>query len=81
MPSILKVVVNFIKEFITYITHRMPRVSNDQYEQRIDTCNTCEHLIEETGRCGLCGCWVEGKAKWATTDCPDSRWLKINQQK
>ena len=32
---------------------------------------SCPHLKKEIDRCGICGCLVEHKAKWATSKCPD----------
>ena len=32
--------------------------------------------------CGLCGCKIALKAKWATTECPDkpARWPEIKEK-
>jgi hypothetical protein len=42
-----------------------------------------EYLKKDTERCGLCGCLIEHKAKWATASCPDKpkRWesIKVGQ--
>lgn len=54
----------------------MPNVSEQDYQDRLDTCFKCEHFLEKLNRCGKCGCLVEFKAKWKTTKCPDDppRW-------
>tara|TARA_R100000030_G_scaffold58753_1_gene44140 strand:+ start:1332 stop:1439 length:108 start_codon:yes stop_codon:yes gene_type:complete len=31
-------------------------------------------------RCGACGCLVEHKAKWKTTDCPKGKWKPQNEK-
>jgi len=72
--SILKMLSNFKDELIEYAKEGAPNVDPKTYKQRLLTCNSCEHL--KSYRCGLCGCVVEQKAKWATTDCPDNRWDK-----
>lgn len=79
MPSVYKMVRSFVKEAVKYAKEGAPHVTAKQYEQRISACFSCPHLKEDTERCGLCGCLVEQKAKWATTTCPDNpkRWDPI----
>lgn len=48
------------------------RVSKDEYKSRLTTCHSCEHLDDKS--CGLCGCYVNLKAKWSTEDCPKNKW-------
>ena len=79
MPSIYDMVRGFVKEAVEYAKQGAPHVSPKQYEKRLKACHDCEHLKKDTERCGLCGCLVEHKAKWATANCPDDpkRWEKI----
>tara|TARA_R100001509_G_scaffold142466_1_gene97876 strand:- start:553 stop:921 length:369 start_codon:yes stop_codon:yes gene_type:complete len=72
--SMFDMVKNFAKETIEYAKQGAPNVSTEDYQERLETCGRCEHLKEDQGRCGLCGCVVEHKAKWATSKCPDERW-------
>ena len=78
-PSIFKMLTNFAKASIEYVAAGMPSVTAEQYEDRIKACHECPHLKEDTKQCGLCGCYVETKASWRTTTCPDTppRWEKI----
>lgn len=78
-PSMFQMVTNFGKELAKYIKEGSPNVTPDQYVARLTGCNACPHLIKKSMRCGLCGCMLEHKAKWSTTDCPDkpSRWEEI----
>tara|TARA_R110002020_G_scaffold215886_2_gene423190 strand:+ start:208 stop:741 length:534 start_codon:yes stop_codon:yes gene_type:complete len=75
-PSIFTMAKNFAGELAEYIKQGAPNVSNKQYQERLEACNTCPHLLKESMRCGLCGCMLEHKAKWKTTTCPDKppRW-------
>jgi hypothetical protein len=79
LPSIFKMLSNFAKASIDYVSAGMPSVTPEQYEKRIKECHSCPHLKEDTKQCGLCGCYVENKASWRTSTCPDSpsRWEKI----
>jgi hypothetical protein len=72
-------VKGFVKEAVEYAKQGAPHVTAKQYETRLKACHSCEHLKKDTERCGLCGCLIEHKAKWATASCPDEpkRWPKV----
>jgi hypothetical protein len=70
-PNIFNMISSFARELKTYIAEGAPNVTTEDYVQRLEACNSCEHLIKEKMRCGLCGCLLEHKAKWKTTTCPD----------
>ena len=75
-PSVLDMVKNFAKEVTKYAKEGAPNVTEASYKKRLETCDSCEHLRRSAMRCGMCGCLVEQKAKWATANCPDKRWPK-----
>ena len=80
MPSVYKMVRSFVKEAVKYAKEGAPHVTAKQYEERLDACFKCPHLKEKSERCGLCGCLIEHKAKWATASCPDkeeTRWPPV----
>jgi len=70
--SIGKMLLNFAEDIIQYAKMGAPHVSEESYQNRLSDCEACPHLEEY--RCGMCGCVVEEKAKWATAECPDNRW-------
>tara|TARA_R110002073_G_scaffold49364_7_gene131805 strand:+ start:1569 stop:2072 length:504 start_codon:yes stop_codon:yes gene_type:complete len=82
-PSIFQMAKTFAGELTKYIKEGAPNVSNKVYIERLETCNTCPHLIKSSMRCGLCGCLLEHKAKWKTTTCPDKpeRWKPVFMDK
>lgn len=43
-------------------------------KQRIEICNTCEHLFRLTRTCKKCGCFVEAKTKIESQHCPINKW-------
>jgi len=49
------------------------KVSDSERLKRVKKCNDCTHLVLGTN-CGLCGCFVSDKAKYADEACPDGRW-------
>lgn len=48
------------------------RVPEDQYEERLAICKTCDYLNE--GTCGACGCYVELRALTGVSHCPYKKW-------
>ena len=74
LPTAFQMMKNFSKELTTFVKGGMPSVSEDDYQERLDTCFGCEHFLENLNRCGSCGCLVEYKARWKTTKCPEDKW-------
>ncbi len=76
IPSFLTMAKNFTTDLAKYIKEGAPNVSAENYIERLEACKACPFLIESNMRCGKCGCLIEHKARWKTTDCPDkpSRW-------
>lgn len=76
MPSTWQMVKSFTKELSNYISQGAPNVSVDDYVQRVEACESCEHYSKEKARCTLCGCLIQHKAQWKTSNCPDipPRW-------
>lgn len=79
-PSIFRMVKSFTKELGKWIKEGSPNVTPEQYAARLDVCNTCDFLKKESMRCGACGCLLEHKAKWSTTDCPKHKWPKHDKK-
>lgn len=52
-----------------------PTVTDAVYRQRLDQCQACELLVDDT-KCShpQCGCFVARKASLATEACPIGKW-------
>tara|TARA_R110000737_G_scaffold105398_1_gene138476 strand:+ start:553 stop:942 length:390 start_codon:yes stop_codon:yes gene_type:complete len=76
LPSFIQMAKTFSKELSAHIKAGQPALKQGEYEERLEACNACPHLKKSSMRCGKCGCFLEHKAKWRTSDCPDtpSRW-------
>ena len=72
-PSMGQMLKNFASEVVEYAKAGAPHVSEKQYNYRLKTCNECPSLKRESMRCGECGCMIEHKAKWATSNCPSKK--------
>ena len=75
---IVNLVKQFTKEIAAYAQSGFSNVSAEDYQQRLEACNSCPNLKEGgiADTCKLCGCVVKMKAKLATSTCPDDppRW-------
>ena len=75
MPSLAKRAFSFAKSATDYVRSGMENVSETQYQTRLKICEVCTFRKDST--CTKCGCFIEVKAKWATSECPDKRWPGI----
>ena len=75
-PSMAKMLSNFVQASAKWLAKGAKIVKPEEYLDRLSACKTCPNLIPEKMRCGLCGCFIEAKARMQTGTCPDkpSRW-------
>lgn len=82
MTDAFKLVWQFAKESSKHIANGLKIVTPAEYMVRINHCFECKELIPEEKRCGVCGCKMEIKAQWQTSECPlaNPKW-KANVKK
>ena len=49
-------------------------VNKDIHKERLDKCDKCKYYEKKQKRCKLCGCFMEYKAKFSSSSCPDNKW-------
>jgi hypothetical protein len=58
-------------------------VDDDTIKKRLDICKSCEFwdntALRGTGRCRKCGCSTWAKIRMATEQCPEKKWLAVNE--
>ena len=59
---------------LSSVVEGFPNVSQEEYEQRMLMCNSCEFLNKKNSTCNVCGCAVEYKGRMETERCPENRW-------
>jgi hypothetical protein len=73
----------FLDYFMTYnifdvvkdeIRGTTDKLEKDEVKQRIAVCNTCTSFVKLTRQCGLCGCFVDQKAKYRQSQCDANKW-------
>jgi hypothetical protein len=70
--SLLQKAAAFKDSAIVHIENGRKRTTQEQKQERLDICNTCEYRKENV--CKLCGCFLSAKATWATSECPAAKW-------
>tara|TARA_R100001509_G_C4718097_1_gene165647 strand:- start:15 stop:308 length:294 start_codon:yes stop_codon:yes gene_type:complete len=73
-PNLLQKGWSLSKSLMRYAVEGFPNVSQEEYEQRMLMCNSCEFLNKKNSTCNVCGCAVEYKGRMETEKCPESRW-------
>jgi len=58
-----------VKEYVANLDPD-DKVSDSEYERRLNTCLECEKLFQ--GMCRVCGCYVEMRAALKIKHCPGS---------
>jgi hypothetical protein len=49
-------------------------VTDEIYDQRVQTCMNCPYLSDDKNSCTQCGCIVRVKAKFQSEGCPKKYW-------
>lgn len=85
-PSLLQQGKNLAKfswKFIKYLQENGDEsliVSDEIYNDRLETCKSCPKYDKEQSRCYECGCFLLAKAKFILEDCPLNKWTSINEE-
>jgi hypothetical protein len=48
-------------------------------EERMNICNSCEHLFKPTTTCKKCGCFMKLKTYLPTQKCPLNKWTSYTE--
>lgn len=72
LPSTFEQVKNFSKAATEHIATGSKMASQKEYEHRLNTCALC--TWRKDARCSVCGCFIEKKASWAESSCPEGFW-------
>ena len=75
-PSIGKKAANFGRAVLRHVATAGKKVPESVRRERITICRGCELYNKAKGTCRhpRCGCVMQRKARWASTDCPIGLW-------
>jgi hypothetical protein len=74
-PSLLTQGWNFATAVTKYVKSGMQNTSEEDFAERMKICEGCEW--RSGSRCMKCGCFIDKKASWASSDCPIGKWPKL----
>jgi len=77
-PSLLKKAFNFTNALTNHVVDGLSKATSDEFSKRIDLCLRCPFRSNE--KCTKCGCFIQTKAAWKTSECPDGRWPKLKEE-
>lgn len=72
LPGVATLAANFATAVASHVVDGAGKVSPQDLEARLQVCSLCEQRRDD--RCSVCGCFINVKAAWRTSDCPLARW-------
>jgi hypothetical protein len=74
-PGAVAMARNLGQSLVEWSASGFKTCEGDELTKRLDLCVACEYLINN--RCLKCGCFVEVKARLATSKCPIGKWQPL----
>jgi hypothetical protein len=78
LPGMIRQASNFAKAVAKHVANGANKVSLEIYESRLAKCDECPSRLND--RCTECGCFLEEKASWETSECPLEHWSRPSVQ-
>ncbi len=78
-PSLWEQTKNLGKAIIDYTKSGFENVPTEVYNERISTCESCEHF-KDNSRCDICNCFMRVKCHMANVACPIAKWDKYSPE-
>lgn len=72
-PSLRTQVASAGRAIVEHVRAGVPTTPPEELQHRRATCQNCD-LFSESGRCKVCGCFMQIKATWAEQKCPIGKW-------
>lgn len=77
MPRLTQQIWNLAKSTAEFIADGCKTVSADEYGERLEICDRCDH--RSGNRCAKCGCYLALKARGQAFQCPAGKWPAVAQ--
>lgn len=76
LPSLVDQAKNFAGAMVDYAKDGFKNVSQDEYDNRLSICGSCELFRHSDKRCShpSCGCFMEKKSWLRSAKCPIGKW-------
>ena len=76
IPDILTRGKNLGKAVVKHIINKCEFVEIEEYERRINICNTCDLRNGRICTHPECGCYLDEKGWWLSEHCPLNKWVQ-----
>ncbi len=78
-PGIIRKLFNFSRAVARHVATGRKNVSEEEYEQRLLVCQSCEKCDTTRMICKhkTCGCFLRVKALWQSEKCPLEKWENV----
>lgn len=80
-PTAIDKIKNFSKAVVKHVKDGLREVTEKEFEERLSICKACEYYKDGTCIHKDCGCILDIKCKWASEECPEKKWLRLEPQK
>lgn len=73
-------IFRFINALIKHSYHKFPKSTQEQINERMKICKTCDFFDAQNSQCLQCGCNLSTKKEffnklaWADQSCPLNKW-------
>lgn len=54
-------------------------VSQEVYDERLETCKSCDEYLSLTSQCKKCGCFMKLKCAVSHAFCPLNKWNAVEE--
>ena len=78
-PGLMKLAGNFAKAVANHVKDGARKVTQEEFEARLEKCNSCQFLQNNRCRHMKCVCFITKKARWRSEKCPIDRWDEPEQ--
>lgn len=78
-PSLIDMAKNFTKAIAKHARNKFDKVSDEEYDQRMTICQSCDYYEDKRCKQKNCGCFITRKARWASEECPINKWPELDE--
>ena len=78
-PGLLKKALSLGEAIVDHVVDGLKKTTKEELSLRLSLCDECHHKTSKN-ICNLCGCGINSKAGWRSSECPDARWPTLKEQ-
>lgn len=79
-PNFINRVINFTQAFTKHSLDGFKQVPTEIKQQRLEICKTCSFFENYICKHKKCGCYLNIKTQWASSQCPIDKWSEYKEK-